>query len=140
VAAAWEPAEGTTFSVRSLNYMRTKIKEPSGPCIYRCVGGRAGGGAALWTSSTAGLVLPHVMCVCRGTRAGREVHLCPWSEALQVAAGRLERQLSCVRLGWAGQHTSCSCTPARPPLTAGRCGALAGWLMCGQAGNPDHLL
>ncbi|KAL4439907.1 hypothetical protein ABPG75_002908 [Micractinium tetrahymenae] len=37
-AAAWEPADGTTFSVRSLNYMRTKVKEPSGPCIYQLLG------------------------------------------------------------------------------------------------------
>lgn len=34
-AAAWEPADGTTFSVRSLNYMRSKVKEASGPCIYQ---------------------------------------------------------------------------------------------------------
>jgi hypothetical protein len=34
-AAAWEPAEGTSFQVRSHNYMRSKVKEPSGPCIYR---------------------------------------------------------------------------------------------------------
>ncbi|KAL4421206.1 hypothetical protein ABPG77_010081 [Micractinium sp. CCAP 211/92] len=37
-AAAWEPADGTTFSVRSLNYMRSKLKEASGPCIYRLLG------------------------------------------------------------------------------------------------------
>ncbi|EFN52720.1 hypothetical protein CHLNCDRAFT_138257 [Chlorella variabilis] len=32
-AAAWEPAEGTTFQVRSHGYMRSKKKEPSGPCM-----------------------------------------------------------------------------------------------------------
>lgn len=37
-AAAWEPAEGTTFQVRSHGYMRSKKKEPSGPCMYRLVG------------------------------------------------------------------------------------------------------
>jgi hypothetical protein len=37
-AAAWEPADGRTFMVRSLNYMRTKVKEPSEDCIYRLLG------------------------------------------------------------------------------------------------------
>ena len=36
-AAAWQEADGTTFHVRTLNYMRTKVKGPSGPCIYRCL-------------------------------------------------------------------------------------------------------
>lgn len=37
-AAAWEEAEGTLFQVRSANYMRSKVKEPSGPCVYRLLG------------------------------------------------------------------------------------------------------
>lgn len=37
-AAAWEPAEGSCFQVRSHNYMRSKVKEKSGPCMYRLVG------------------------------------------------------------------------------------------------------
>ncbi|PSC69289.1 plant F14N23-31 [Micractinium conductrix] len=35
VAAAWGPAECSTFMVRSQQYLRTKVKEGSGPAIYR---------------------------------------------------------------------------------------------------------
>lgn len=34
----WEPADGQTFMVRSVQYMRTKVKVPSEPSIYRLVG------------------------------------------------------------------------------------------------------
>jgi len=37
-ACAWEPADSTTFQVRSHGYMRTKIKESSAQAIYRLIG------------------------------------------------------------------------------------------------------
>lgn len=74
MAAAWEPAEGTTFMVRSLNYMRTKIKEPSGPCMYRCAGGRAGAGRR---------------CQARGHRAAVP---CAAAPAVCLCGGRTRRR------------------------------------------------
>jgi hypothetical protein len=35
---AWRNGDATTFSVRSRDYMRTKLKEPSGPAVYQLIG------------------------------------------------------------------------------------------------------